>query len=168
VSMSTNGLMAYGYDFGDPDGLLLREAQKGPGNEYGYFKASWWDDENEEDAENDEDEEAPSLVERMTRRLYDSIPDAPPAEYDFQREEIVKERLGVWFEAYCSGDYAMYILATAEFCVYRGDTKVIDLDRLRDDPARGGWDEKLAEALRILDVHPLQQRPAWLLASWWG
>lgn len=166
MGTSTNGVMIYGYDFGDESSLLLAECQESDTNPYGYFKTSWWDDENEE-AE-DEDGDPVGVIELMTKRLYESIPDAEPAEYDWEREEVVKERLGVWFESYCSGDYPMYVLATAEFTVYRGSTEVVDVDRLASDPVAKGWDAKLAEALRILDVHPLQERPAWLLASYWG
>ena len=47
MSTSTNGMMIYGYDFGDPSSLLLAEAQRSDTNEYGYFKTSRWDDEHE-------------------------------------------------------------------------------------------------------------------------
>ena len=96
------------------------------------------------------------------------IPDAPPVEWSWQRDEVVKERLGVWFESHCSGDYPMYVLATAAFQAYRGYAEVVDVDRLRDDPVAGGWDAKLAEALRVLEVTPTQEKPSWLLVSYWG
>jgi hypothetical protein len=166
MGQSTNGVMIYGYDFGDPSSLLLAEAATSETNPYGYLKTSWHDDEHDEVV--DEDGTELGVIALMTKRLYEAIPDAKPAESDWEREEVVKERLGVWFESYCSGDYPMYVLATAEFTVYRGDAKVVDVARLADDPAAKGWDAKLAEALRILDVHPTQERPAWLLASYWG
>jgi hypothetical protein len=164
MGTSTNAVMVYGYHFGNAESLELAEAQTSDTNPYGYFKTSWWDDENDE-AE-DEDGESVGLFDVMIRRLYESIPDAEPAEDD--REEVVKKRLGVWFEDHCSGEYPMYVLATAAFQAYRGDAKVVDVDRLRLDPAAGGWDAKLAEALRILEVTPVQQQPAWLLVSYWG
>lgn len=166
MGQSTNGVMIYGYDFGAEESLLLAEAQQGDANPYGYFKASWHDDEH--DSVTDDDGHELGVFILMTKRLYEAIPDAPPAEWDWQRDEIVKEHFGVWFESYCSGDYPMYVLATAEFTVYAGDVKAVDVQRLADDPAAKGWDAKLTEALRILDVHPLQEHPAWLLASYWG
>lgn len=166
MGTSTNGVMIYGYDFGDPSSLLLAEAQQSEANPYGYFKTSWWDDENEE-AEQEDGTEL-SVIDLMTKRLYESIPDAPAARWDWERDKIVKERLGVWFEGYCSGDYPMYVLATAEFTVYRGSVEVVDLGRLANDPAEKGWNAKLDHALAVLEVHPLQARPEWLLASYWG
>jgi hypothetical protein len=95
-------------------------------------------------------------------------PDSPPAKYTWDREEVIKDRLGVWFESYCSGDYPMYVLATHEITVYRGSVEVIDPAELAAAPEREGWNTRLARALEILDVHPLQEQPAWLMASYWG
>jgi hypothetical protein len=166
MGQSTNAVMVYGYRFGSVESLEVAEAKSSDANPYGYFKTSWCDDENEDVAA--EDGESMDLFNLMIRRLYESIPDAPAVEWGRQRADIVKERLGVWFEAHRSGEYPMYVLATAAFTAYRGDAKVVDVDRLRDDPAAGGWDAKLAEALRILEVTPAQERPSWLLVSYRG
>lgn len=169
MGTSTNGMMIYGYDFGDEGSLQLAECQESEANPYGYLKTSWWDDEHEDAVEGEGEERAQlNVFELMERRLYEAIPDAPPVEWSWQRDDPVKAHFGVWFEHYCSGDYPMYVLAAASFQVYRGDTTLVDVDRLRDDPAANGWDAKLAEALRILDVHPLQEKPGWLLASYWS
>lgn len=168
MGISTNGILAYGYDFGGGDGeLKLAEAKESDTNPYGYFKTSWWD--NEADSENDdEDDERLDLFDRMTQRLYESIPDAPAADDSWDRAEVVKKRLGVWFESYCSGSYPMYLLVTHERTVYRGDTKIVDPAELAAMPGREGWDDKLAHALSVLEVTPDQDRPRWLMASYLG
>jgi hypothetical protein len=167
VGQSTNGVLAYGYDLGSEEKWLVREAQEEPGNEYGYLKTSWYDAEAEEETEDDADDDE-DLIDRMRRRLYDSIPGLPPVESGWDCEDPVKEHLGVWFEEYCSGEYPMWILATHETTVYRGDTEVIDMVALVEAPALGGWDAKLAHALSVLELTPLQEKPEWLLASYWG
>ncbi len=72
------------------------------------------------------------------------------------------------FESYCSGDYPMYVLAAKVITVRRGYSKLIDLDRLKNDPAQHGWDEKLAAAVQTLGVTPKQEKPGWVLVSYWG
>lgn len=165
MGQSTNGVLAYGYDLGSDEEWKVREAQQGPGNKYGYLKTSWYD---AEAADEDDSEESEDLIDKMQRRLYDSIPGLPPVESGWECGDPVKEHLGVWFEAYCSGDYAMWMLVTSETTVYRGDTKVIDPAEMLADPGRNRWDEKLAHALSVLGLTPLQEKPAWLLASYWG
>lgn len=164
MGQSTNGVLAYGYDLGSEEGWKVREAQEGPGNEYGYLKTSWYDGEAVDESEDDGEE----LIDRMQRRLYDSIPGLPPVESGWECEDPVKEHLGVWFEAYCSGDYPMYILATHEMTVYRGDADVVDMVALIEAPALNSWDDKLRHALSVLELTPLQEKPEWLLASYWG
>lgn len=168
MGTSTNAMMIYGYHFGSEDALELHECDETEANEYGYFKASWHDAEHEEVPGDDGDGESASLLDLMTRRLFDAIPNRPDAEYDSQRADAVKDHYGVWFEGHCSGDYPMYVLCAASFQAYRGDAKLVDVDRLANDPASNGWDEKLAEVLRILEVHPRQEKPGWLLCSYWG
>lgn len=160
MGTSTDGILAYGYDFGAEESLNLAEAQVSDTNEFGFLKTAWCDAEHE-DSDGD-------LVVTMTRLLYESIPDAPPAKYDWDREQAVKAHLGVWFEAYCSGSYQMWILTTHVITVSRGDTETIDPTALAAGAAAGDWDAKLAHALNVLGVHPTQDKPRWLLASFWG
>jgi hypothetical protein len=162
MGTSTNATLVYGYHFGSGESPELHECDETEANEYGYFKASWWDAENEEPCGDDND-----LFDVMMHRLFDSL-EAPEVEYGWERADVVKERMGVWFESHCSGEYPMWVLCTAEFTAYRGDAKLVDVARLAADPVEKGWDAKLAEALRILDVHPRQESPGWLLVSYWG
>lgn len=166
MGVSTDGILAYGYDLGDGDQWNLKEAEQSESNPYGYLKLSWYDDENEEIT--DEDGTEPGVIELMVRRLYESIPDAPEAKYDFQREEVVKDRLGVWFESHCSDEAPMWILTAHVVTARRGYPQVLDLADLVDQAWTGGWDLKLAHALAVLDITPTQEKPTWLLASYWG
>lgn len=162
MGQSTNGILAYGYDLGSADsGFNVAEV-----GEYGELNVPWFDSDSEETE--DEEGETLDVTSAITRRLYESIPNAPVAKWDWDREKVVKETLGVWLEAYCSGDYSMWILTTHEITVYRGDTKVIDLAALDTQRAAESWDVKLAHALSVLGLTPTQEKPSWLLASYWG
>lgn len=165
MGQSTNGIVAFGYDLGAGEGGWKVE-QVG---EYGDLKVPWYDSDADE-ASDDENEDADgsTAVGRLYGVLYESIPDAPEVKWSWDRETAVKERLGVWLESYCSGDYPMYILATYETTVYRGDTKLLDMAALEARRAAEGWDEKLAHALSVLGLTPTQEQPGWLLASYWS
>lgn len=160
MGTSTDAILAYGYDLGAEENLQAREAQESEGNPYGYLKTAWYDAENEEMDE--------GIVERMTRVLYEAIPGAPAVEYAWECEDPVKEHYGVWFQSHCSGEYAMWILTTSVTRAYRGSPKPVDTFVLEREPVEEGWDGKLETALRVLGITPLQEKPAWLLASYWS
>ncbi|MCX5066930.1 hypothetical protein OOJ91_13845 [Micromonospora lupini] len=166
MGTSTNGILAYGYHFGSEDSLLIREAQESDTNPDGYFVNSWYDYRTTMTVDYEKVDGALDPIEAMTKRLYDSIPDAPPAEDDWDRANVVKGRLGVWFEAHCSGDYPMYVLTTKVLTAHRGDADVVPISDLRQ--RQDEWDGLLARALQLLDVTPTQARPEWLLCSYWG
>lgn len=83
-------------------------------------------------------------------------------------EEVVAEKLkeagltGVTMTGYCSYDYPLFTLVTKEFTCSRGECVTVDFTI---DPE---WDAQLARALEVLDLKPLQERPAWLLTSMYG
>lgn len=166
MGTSTDGILAYGYDLDGQDGLNAVEAQ--PREKYGsgYLKTSWYDEEAEGQA-TDEDGDELSLIEILEKRLYDAIPDAPEARYSWQRDDLVKTHYGVWFESHCSGDYPMYILATHAVTAHRGHPKTLDFAALEAQRVAEDWDGRLTRALAILEVTPLKPA-AWLLASDWG
>lgn len=166
MGQSTNAMIVYGYHFGSDEGWLLAESAEAETNPYGYLKTEWWGGEAEEENEDEDDETG--VIARMTRRLFDSIPDAPEVRWSWQHADAVKERLGIWFESHCSGEYPMWILATYEKTACRGDADLIDFDALKAQRDAEGWDAKLAAALEVLAVHPLQEQPGFILASYWG
>lgn len=166
MGTSTNGILTYGYHFGSEGNLELREAKKSDTNPDGYFTTSWYDYRATMTDDYEKVEGSLDPIEAMTKRLYESIPDVPPAEYDWEREEVVKERLGVWFEEHCSGDYPMYVLTTKVLTARRGDADVVPVRELQESQEE--WDALLARALQALEVTPIQRRPEWLLCSYWG
>lgn len=162
MGTSTDAKLIFGYHFGAEEGLLLREAQESDSSPYGLLKTDWFDG----NAGIDDDRESEDFFEAATKRLYDSIDGAPPAEDDWDRQGVVKERLGVWFESHCSVDYPMYVLATKVYTACRGDADVVNLPELTD--GIGEWTARLAHALSVLGVTPTEERPEWLLCSDWG
>jgi hypothetical protein len=86
----------------------------------------------------------------------------------FDRKQTAEDQVGVKFESHCSGDYPMWILAAKTYTASRGDADPLDLAELAQDPERNGWDEKLRHACEVLGITPKQERPCWLLCSYWG
>jgi hypothetical protein len=160
MGQSTNGILAYGYDLGGEEGgWKVREA-----GEYGELTLPWLPD---PEAEEDYD-----LEELLERRLLDASGFTETYEDGregyFGRESAAKAALGVELESYCMGDYPMYVLATKVLTAYRGDCDVIDMAELSRPEILAGWDTKLSAALAALGMTPVQEKPAWLLCSYWA
>lgn len=150
MSQSTNAMLMYGYDLDAADGWKIAEA-----GEWGELAAPWYDEDSDLDS-----------IEQAVKALYDAIPDAPDVEYGWQRDELVKEHYGAWFEGHCSDSYTMYALVAFEDTARRGHPELIDWRELDEQRNREDWDAKLARALEVLGITPKQERPAWLLASY--
>jgi hypothetical protein len=150
----------YGYHLGgDEDGWLIEGA-----DEYGEFDLNQLDWYSEEDG----------FIESVERRLLEVV--AGFTETDWradgypERKAAADATVGVEMESHCSGDYPMYVLAAKVITAYRGDAKVVELPDLvdRSRPGVESWNDKLTAALDALGITPKQQRPEWLLCSYWG
>lgn len=165
MGQSTNGILAYGYDLGGSEGWKL----EGLG-EYGELpELAWFDPENEDGDDFQSAAEAHLLAE--IAGFAEEYPRDEPQEVRhayFDRKNAAEAALGVEFDSYCSGDYPMYLLATKVITVYRGYVKDIDMAALAVEPEMNGWDEKLGAAIGALGVTPSQDKPRWLLCSFWG
>lgn len=162
MGQSTNGMLVYGFDLGSNESeWKVREV-----GEYGALAVPWFD-------ETDEDSEPADDFETLAvRRLLDASGFTETYEDGregyFGREREAQEALGVEFESYCSGDYPMFVLAAKVLTAYRGDCDVLDLAALSDPATLAAYDEKLTAALAALGLTPVQEKPAWLLCSYWG
>ncbi len=138
MGRSLDADLAYGYNLEDPDTVRIREV-----GEWGTPTVDWYDPDGDE-----------SFVDALMRRLYEQVPDADPVEYDWQRADVVKKRLGVWWVTCGTEESTGHILVAGEGpSAYYGTTP-LDLAELAEAPVRGGWDEKLAAALVVLGITP--------------
>lgn len=160
MGQSTNATLAYGYDLGSEEGWKI----EGLG-EYGEFPELDWYDPEDEDGDGFQEAAEKHLLAELagfSERWFKGN------EGYFDREKAAKARVGVQFDTHCSGDYPMFLLATKVITVYRGDVKDIDMAALAVEPEMNGWDEKLRVALGTLGITPTQEKPRWLLCSYWG
>jgi len=157
MGISSDGILAYGYDLGGDDGeWKIEEA-----GEYGEWTPSWLGE--------DEDEEGP--VEAAELALLAAAgfteTDYEVAGY-FDRKREAEARVGVEMTSYCSGDYPMYVLSAHAITVGRGSVKEIDFAALEVARVEQEWDAKLTAALGVLGMTPKQATPKWLLVSYMG
>jgi hypothetical protein len=152
MGRSLDASLAYGYDLHDPDDTRIREV-----TEYGSPNVDWHDPDGEE-----------SFADAVIRRLYESIPDAPQVEYDFQRQDVVKERLGVWFVFSGTDEHTGHLLVAGEGPSAYCGAKTVDPAALVQMAAEGGWDAKLAAAVSALGITPTQDGPRWLIFPYYG
>jgi len=163
MGVSTDAILAYGYDLGGGDEWKVREV-----DEYGGLlpgPAGWVPD--------PETEEDYDLIELAERRLLDVSGFTETYEDGrdgyFGREREAKEALGVEFETYCSDEYPMFVLAAKVHTVRRGYVADVgEFIAAADEATRQEWDAKLASAVAALGVTPVQEKPKWLLVSYWG
>lgn len=154
MGTSTNAILAYGFNLGE--GNLIRET-----GEYGEVNLPWLSDDD-------------GLFEAMQQRLLAEMAgftetwETRVGDGYFKREEEAKARLGVQIVHHCSDSCPMIVLAVAETTAHRGEPVPLDLAAYSQEPAANGWDERLARAVEVLGMTPLQPRPQWLLCSWWG
>ena len=164
MGSSANGMLVYGYDLGGEDGeWKIREV-----GEYGALKLSWYEEPEGEDEDSEDDE----FTEAAKRRLL--VASGFTETYEdgrdgyFARESEAEAALGVEFDSYCSGDYPMWVLAAKVLTAHQGHCDALDLVELSNPETLAGWDAKLTLALGVLGMTPVQEKPSWLLCSYWG
>lgn len=155
MGVSTDAILAYGYDLGDPaEGWKVKET-----GEYGSLNVPWFDP---------EDDEA-DFMDAVEKRLLAS---AGFTETDwrvdgyFTRRSAALGSFGVEVVSHCHHDYPMFILAAHHITVHRGSVGTVDLGGLA--ALQEDADARLARVLTALGLTPTQQAPAWLLVSDWG
>lgn len=155
MGTSTDAILAYGYDLGEWD--KIREA-----GEFGELTLPWLNDDSDDGYREQAERHllnASGFTETWETRVGDGY---------FAREEAAKAALGVQFETYCSASAPMYVLAAKVITVARGWTEILNLPALAAEPAEHGWDDKLRQACETLGITPTQERPGWVLVSYWG
>lgn len=159
MGVSTDAILAYGYDLGgDEDGWKVREA-----GEYGELELDWL-------GEEDEDYEGFGEAAMARIRAAAGFTETDwQAEGYYDRKHAAEKLAGVEIETYCSDEAPMYLLAAKVHTVARGSIKdAAALMAGADDATRQEWDAKLAAAVTALGMTPVQEKPAWLLCSYWG
>jgi hypothetical protein len=140
MGTSTNGILAYGYDLGDPQ------------DDFDPDDFPWYD----------EDEGFDESAEKALLAAHGFTETDWRADGYFERKSAAEKTIGVELVAHCSGDYPMYLLAAARQTARRGYVEVVD--RTVPDNA----DERLRWALGVLGITPKAEKPQWLLVSYWG
>lgn len=154
MGVSTNGILAYGFNIGGGDGdWKIQEA-----GEYGEWEPEWA---NEDDG----------TVECAEAKLLEAVGFTETdwrVDGYFERKREAEARVGVEFEGHCSDQCTMYVLAAHTVTAYRGDAKEIDFAVFEQQRLAEDWDGKLQRACEVLGITPTQEQPKWLLVSYWG
>lgn len=163
MGVSTDSILFYGYDLGgENDGWKIQGV-----DEYESWTPSWAAADLDEDEEFDFEGDA-------GRRLLDSVGFTKEGlrEDDYrgrnERLKVAKESLGVDIASHGADEYRLYYLYAYQLTASRGYPLEVDLQSLEVRRVAEGWDAKLATALRVLEIVPVQQEPRWVLASYWG
>lgn len=153
MGISTDAILAYGYDLGGgEEGWKVKET-----GEYGSLNVPWYNPENHGFGS--------AVEERLLASAGFTETDWQVDGY-FARRGAALNTFGTELVSHCSLDYPMYILAAHHITVYRGMVGVVDLGELvalQEDA-----DARLTRTVAALGLTPTQEAPAWLLVSNWG
>lgn len=155
MGMSTDAILAYGYDLGGADGWKINDL-----GEYGELPTlDWYDPDSDEDFE-----------EAIERRLLSQLAGFTETDWRIDgyhaRKDAALKQLGVQLVSHCSSDYPMWVLATYSKTAWRGSPVLFEPTELGAIPT--DWDTKLRAALDALGITPTQEHPRWVLCSDWG
>lgn len=166
MGQSTNGMLAYGYSIGDGSPPVV-----GLGEDEDWRPADFVVD---RDSEEYYDFDFRAWAERKLL----TVAGHPVGEDDYYDPDDLKKYWGVWFEAEGWSENPSYLLVTFE---ESSDTpRDVDLLALERQPLEEGWNDKLAAVLKVLDIEGLtypedlyedvkrEQRPRWMLTSYWS
>lgn len=158
MGVSTDGILAYGYNLGgDDSGWEIEQA-----GEYGDWEPSWIDTDAEEIIDI-----AVVIEDQLLASVGFTEGDWEVDGYH-DRKRDAQTRLGVELKTYCSDNSPMYLLCAHSITAYRGHVKTIGFAELDKQRVEQDWDAKLKRATEALGVTPKQAAPSWLLVSYWG
>ena len=140
MGQATDAILAYGYNLGGADSEWKLTGL----GEYGELATDWWDD--GECAQADEADFATALTSWIGGDVRD---------------------VGVEVVTYCSESSPMYLLAATQITVKRGYVHEVTPETLGSAEDRARWDELLDRHVAALGIRPVQERPGWLLVSYW-
>lgn len=144
MGVSTDALLVYGFDLGGPGvGWLVHEAS---GDD--RWAPAWCDPEHAYGVL------GPAEVE--LRALGDQ-----------RGWPTVFGESAVRLETHGHPNFPGYLLVAHVVTAYRGTAQVIDRSELERLRFVEDWDGRLNAACETLGITPVQERPAWLLASYW-
>ncbi|WP_328934170.1 MULTISPECIES: hypothetical protein [unclassified Streptomyces] len=158
MGQSTDALLVYGYHLGGGDGGWELQGL----GEYDELPELPWYNEDSEDFQGDAEQLLLAQLAGFTETWESG------GEGYFAREREAKARLGVTFETHCSGSYPGYLLIAKGITAHRGDVESIDFAELTAEVQQADADAKLRAALEVLGLTPKQERPGWMLCSFWG
>jgi hypothetical protein len=161
MGTSTDGILAYGIDLGAPDdGWKVEGIPEDVEDEEGYddgiteyvnsklLIASGFTEPRPQD----------DLSEDWWKRVY--------SPWRQRREDTLKQ-WGIEVVSHCSAEYPMYLLTIFHVRAARGRPRDVEINELSLRRSRDSWDNRIAEALKVLDW-TTDQRPRWILCSDWG
>lgn len=153
MGTTTDAYLMYGYDLGDREEWKLQGL-----GEDGEWEPDWLEDDD--------------ITESAEKHLLASVGFTEEWSYHnvgyVDRKKAADRQIGVEIESHCSGESPMYILSAKRLSASRGDVVVIDPAALQAMVETEDLDGKLARAIDTLGIQPVQEKPAWLLCSYWG
>jgi hypothetical protein len=150
VGVSTDAILAYGYDLGgEGSEWLVRELDESSAPSWPWL------------------EDGEDFLDLASSQLLTA---AGLTESDWYAREghLVSPAmglLGVDFVKHCSQKYPNWVLAAHVVTVHRGYSALVDFGELDARRVEQDWDIKLARALQLLGITPVQLAPKWLLVS---
>lgn len=160
MGMGPDGYLLYGYDLGGSDGEWAIDE----------YTENYWE------------QHVPELnvpwyleVERRDREADEAGVDTGyVGGSDFRslmEDRLMEARLGVEIHSVGHLEYgsgAVLTVTDSRINVQWSEVEALEMVDLFWKPFQEGWGDKLQRALDVLEIHPVQERPSWLLACAYG
>lgn len=89
------------------------------------------------------------------------------ADGHFERKKDAEERLGVSFVSHGHHNFKQFIITTFHVSANQTQARGVDPDVIAAAPTEL-WDSRIQDALDVLGIKPVQEKPCWLLTASYG
>lgn len=159
---AAEGILVYGTSLGgEVDGWKIQNVDG-----WGEWRPSWL-----KPAEDDPEEYAEADYVKCAMEALLAAAGFVETDWDalgyYERKEAAERRVGVSFVRHGHYKTPQLILSTFSIDVTQSRVKGIDPDIIATAPTEL-WDSRIQDALNVLGIKPVQEKPCWLLTASYG
>lgn len=162
MGYAADGLLVYGVSLGgEEDGWKIQDLGR-----WETWRPSWLmpsEDDSEEYAHSSYADDAMKV---LLRAAGFTETDRDADGY-YERKKEAEQRVGVSFVQHGHYNFRQFIITTFHFSANQTRVQGIDPDIIATAPTEL-WDGRIQDALDVLGIKPVQEKPTWLLTASYG
>lgn len=160
MGSSPSGKLMYGYNLMGTDGEFSIKNVTADG----VPDVPWWSS----DDDNEDDDDIAGVMHNILLAAIGFDENDWRVPGFWERKRAAETQLGLKLEYNGSHDFSGTLLVAWSVSVGWGEVLAIDWELLDQQRQREDWDKRLGWGVKTLGLVPLQTRPQWLLATFYG